>query len=396
MAELKYWLWLSLALYQNSRKMTALLERFDTPLDIYRAQEADFYSIENINEKNIERLCDKRLIFAEKIMEECRKKGIRIMTFDSPYYPKLLANIFDPPYVLYVKSRNRIDLNNELTISIVGMRKMSEYGRSVAVKLGSDIASAGVTVVSGMARGIDGAALSGALSAGGKTVAILGCGVDIAYPPEHDKMMQQIAETGMVISEYPPGTPPLRNNFPYRNRIISGISSGTVIVESADSGGSLITASQALEQGRDVFAVPGNVNEGTSDGTNELIRQGAHLVSSALDIISEYQNEYINIFEKAVQTEQIKAKTDTSDAGIKKADETIPAPSLPAVDNNLYKELSDSEKRIIDYMSLVPMHVDTIAEKTQLPAGELNAALTLLEMKGLIKQLAGRHFTLKL
>ncbi len=396
MTELKYWLWFSLALYQNSRKMTALLERFDTPLDIYNAQEADFRLIEDINEKNIKRLCDKRLIFAEKIMDECRKKGIRIMTFDSEYYPKLLANIFDPPYVLYVKSRNRIDLNNELTISVVGMRKMSEYGRNVAVKLGSDLASAGVTVVSGMARGIDGAALSGALSAGGKTVAVLGCGANIAYPPEHYKMMQQIAETGMVISEYPPGTPPLRNNFPTRNRIISGISSGTVIVESADSGGSLITASQALEQGRDVFAVPGNVNAQNSGGTNELIRQGAHLVSSALDIISEYQSEYVNIFEKAMQTEQIRTQTEPVSTSSKKVVSEIPVPELPVVDNNLYKELPDNEKRIIDCMSLTPTHVDTLAEKTNLSASELNSALTLLEMRGLIKQLAGRHFILKI
>lgn len=394
MTELKYWLWLSLALYQNSHKMTSLLEKFDTPLDIYNADKDDFRQIENITIKNIERLCDKRLIFAEQVMDECRKKGIRIMTFDSEYYPKLLANIFDPPYVLYVKSRNRIDLNNELTVAVVGTRTMSDYGRDTALKIGSDLASAGVTVVSGMARGIDGAALSGALSAGGKTVAVLGCGVDIAYPPEHGAMMQKIAETGMVISEYPPGSPPLPNHFPVRNRIISGLSSGTVVVESAETGGSLITASQALEQGRDVFAVPGMVTELKSDGTNELIRQGAHLVSSALDIISEYQSEYVNIFEKAMQTEQV--RTQTEPAIVKKVVSKISAPELPSVDNNLYKELPDNEKRIIDCISLTPTHVDTLAEKTNLSASELNSALTLLEMKGLIKQIAGKHFILKI
>ncbi len=396
MTELKYWLWLSLALYQSSSKITSLLEKFNTPLDIYNADEADFYQIENINQKNIERLCDKRLIFAEKIMDECRKKGIRIMTFDSPYYPKLLANIFDPPYVLYVKSRNRIDLNKELTISVIGTRKMSEYGRSVAIKFGSDLASSGVTIVSGMARGIDGAALTGALSAGGKTVAVLGCGADVVYPPEHREMMNKIAETGMVISEYPPGTPPLQNNFPKRNRIMSGLALGTVIIESDESGGSIITASQALEQGRDVFAVPGNVNAQSSSGTNELIRQGAHLVTSALDVISEYQNEYINIFEKAMQTEQIRSQSEPALISDEKEVRQVPKPVLPVVDNNLYKELPETEKRIIDCMSLTPTHVDTIAEKTQLSASELNAALTLLEMKGLVKQIAGRHFTLRI
>lgn len=396
MTELKYWLWLSLALYQRSRKITSLLEKFDTPLDIYNADEADFCQIENINKNDIKRLCDKRLVFAEQVMEECRKKGIRIMTFDSEYYPKLLANIFDPPYVLYVKSRNRIDLNNELTVAVVGTRTMSDYGRDTAFKIGSDLASAGVAIVSGMARGIDGAALSGALSANGKTVAVLGCGVDITYPPEHGKMMQKIAETGMVISEYPPGSPPLPKHFPVRNRIISGLSSGTVVVESSQPGGSLITASQALEQGRDVFAVPGKVTEAKSDGTNELIRQGAHLVTSALDIISEYQSEYINIFEKAMQTEQIRMQTEPVCVKTEKVVSKTPEPQLPEVDNNLYKELPDNEKRIIDCMSLTPSHVDTLAEKTNLSASELNSALTLLEMKGLIKQLAGRHFILKI
>ncbi|MBR5156874.1 MAG: DNA-processing protein DprA [Clostridia bacterium] len=396
MTELKYWLWLSLALYQSGRKITSLLEKFDTPSDIYNAGKADFRQIENINKKDIDRLCDKSLAKAEQVMEECRKKGIRIMTFNSEYYPKLLANIFDPPYVLYVKSQNRIDLNNALTVAVVGTRTMSDYGRDMAVKLGRDLASAGVTVISGMARGIDGAALSGALSAGGKTIAVLGCGVDIAYPPEHSEMMQKIAETGMVISEYPPGSAPLPNHFPSRNRIISGLSSGTVVVESSESGGSLITASQALEQGRDVFAVPGKATEAKSDGTNELIRQGAHLVTSALDIISEYQSEYVNIFEKAMQTEQIRIKTEPVCATTEKVVSKTPVSPLPAVDNNLYKELPDNEKRIIDCMSFTPTHVDTLAEKTNLSASELNSALTLLEMKGLIKQLAGRHFTLKL
>ena len=398
MTDLKYWLWLTLSLHQQSRKVTALLEKFDTPLDVYNAKEADFFGIENLTTRDIKTLCNKSLKYAQKVMDDCRKKGIRIMTFDSEYYPKKLANIFDPPYVLYVKSAKRIDLNKELTIAMIGTREMTKYGRVAAIGLANDLALAGVTIVSGMARGIDGASLSGALRAGGKTIAVLGCGADIAYPPEHDKMMEQIAQTGMVITEYPPGSPPLPQHFPVRNRIISGLCSGTVVVESPASGGSLITASLALEQGRDVFAVPGNINSQYSDGANELIRNGAHLISSALDIISEYRDEYINIFEKAVNTEHERAVFDFREDGAEKAKEqTIinePEPARPVLSNEIFCSLPDNEKQIVDALGVVPMHADILLDKTKLSVQELNAALTMLEMKGIVRQHAGRHFAL--
>lgn len=289
-----------------------------------------------------------------------------------------------------------MDLNEELAIAMVGTRKMTPYGRKTAFTIGAELAEAGVTVVSGMARGIDGAALSGALSVGGKPIAVLGCGVDVVYPPEHKDLMMRIAQSGMILSEYPPGSPPLGGHFPVRNRIISGLCAGTVVVESPEDGGSLITASLALEQGRDVFAVPGDITRPHSDGTNDLIRQGAHLVSSALDIISEYQDEYINIFEKAVNTEQSKPKikAHTPPAAIDVT--TTPALTRPVISNEVYQALPAEEQRIMDCLSITPTHVDTLAEKTALSAQELNAALTLLEMKGLITQLAGRHFVLNL
>ncbi len=394
MTDLKYWLWLTLTLHQQSRKVTALLEKFDTPLDIYSAKEADFRGIENLTSRDIKALCNKSLKYTQKVMDDCRKNAIRIMTFDSPYYPKKLANIFDPPYVLYVKSAERIDLNNELTIAMIGTREMTKYGRVAAIGLANDLASAGVTIVSGMARGIDGASLSGALRAGGKTIAVLGCGADIAYPPEHDEMMEQIAQTGMVITEYPPGSPPLPQHFPVRNRIISGLCSGTVVVESPASGGSLITASLALEQGRDVFAVPGNINSPYSDGANELIRNGAHLISSALDIISEYRDEYINIFKKAVNTEHERAVFDFREDSSEQTTVSEPEPARPVLSNEMFCSLPDNEKQIVDALGVVPMHADILLDKTKLSAQELNAALTMLEMKGIVRQHAGRHFAL--
>lgn len=398
MTDLKYWIWLSLAAKQSSRKMTSLLERFESPLEIYRAKESDFRGIA-LNRAEMKRLCDKNLQGAEAILEQCRKQSVRVMTLDSPYYPRLLANIFDPPYVLYVKCRERVDLNRELAIAMVGTRDMTAYGRAVAMEIAGGLARAGVTVVSGMARGIDGAAMTAALNHGGKVIAVLGNGLDIVYPPEHEELMERIAHNGMVLSEYPFGTAPYPANFPVRNRIISGISSGTVVIESPEAGGSLITANQALEQGRDVFAVPGDINRAYSEGTNELIRQGAHLVSSALDILTEYREEYIHIFEKAVNNEQdIKIKQESVRQTHISPSETAAMPSAapPANDNAKYRALPPEEKEIVDALSLIPMHVDVLTEKTKLDVSKLNAALTMLEMKGLIKQLAGRHYVLNL
>lgn len=397
MAELKYWLWLSLTLHQNSRKITTLLERFDTPLDIYNAKKEDFLGLENLTPRDVRQLSNKNLKKTETVMEDCRKFGIRIMTFDSPYYPKRLANIFDPPYVLYVKSRERLDLNETLPIAVIGTRKSTPYGRAVARKLAEDLARAGVLVVSGLARGGDGAAHMGALRGGGKTVAVLGCGLDTVYPPEHDELCLAVAENGMVISEYPPGTPPLGKNFPVRNRIISGLAAGMVVTEAPAISGTLITANNALEQGRDIFAVPGNITDPNYAGCNQLIQEGAHLVTSALDVISEYREEYIHIFEKAVQTEHTTVTEISGGNNVPReenAGDTPTASKAPKIIHEIYQNLPDEEQKILDCLSITPTHVDTLSEKTGLRPEVLNATLTMLEMKGLVKQIAGRHFLL--
>lgn len=229
-------------------------------------------------------------------------------------------------------------------------------------------------------------------------MAVLGCGLDIVYPPEHEELMERTAQNGMVLSEYPFGTAPYPSNFPMRNRIISGLSSGTLIIESPEAGGSLITANQALEQGRDVFAVPGDINRAYSEGTNELIRQGARLVSSVPDILAEYREEYIHIFEKAVNNEH-ETKIQPKPSEKTKTPSTEPervSLGKPVLDNAVYLALPPEEKEIVNALSLVPTHVDVLTEKTGLEAAKLNAALTLLEMKGLVSQLAGRHYILNL
>jgi len=226
-----YWLWLTLKDSLSADKITKLLEIFECPEEIYNTPKRKLLKIDGLTKEEIKELSNKSFKKVQSVKEECKKLGIRILTYDSSYYPEKLKHLPDPPYVLYVKSKERINLNDKLCIAVVGNRLMTEYGRGAAIDISKGLAVAGGIVVSGMARGIDGAAHTGALRENGLTVAVLGCGLDIAYPPEHSEMMNAIAETGMVISEYPPGTPPLAQNFPIRNRIISGLSDGVVVVE---------------------------------------------------------------------------------------------------------------------------------------------------------------------
>lgn len=222
--------------------------------------------------------------FEEQLRMACDKKAIRMIAYGDADYPPYLAEIFAPPLLLYVRGTLVPDAER---IAMVGSRRFSKYGEGVAQAFGEALARGGFTVVSGAARGIDSASHRGALKAG-RTEAVLGCGVDVVYPPENGKLLAEIAERGAVISEYPPGTPPLPAYFPLRNRIISGLSRGTIVVEAAERSGSLITAEQALQEGRDVFAVPGSIYSTTSQGCHRLIQQGAKLVTSAADVLVEY------------------------------------------------------------------------------------------------------------
>lgn len=287
-----YWIWLSLKIGAGKSGFVELLAHFGSPENIYSADAAELNSFgKTVGTRKIEALLDKSLDAAYNIEKYCSKKHIEILKYGEKGYPAILMNLKNPPVVLYAKGNTDI-LDRKLCIGVVGTRKLSEYGRQSAYKIGYELAAAGAVVVSGMALGIDAVAACGALDAGGKTVAVLGSGVDHVYPAEHKLLAEQIVKKGLLLSEYPPLESPTRGSFPTRNRLISGLSQGTLIVEADGHSGALITAKDAILQGRDVYALPGNINNPTSNGTNSLIKDGATPVTCAADVLENYKYIY--------------------------------------------------------------------------------------------------------
>ncbi|MBI4280006.1 MAG: DNA-protecting protein DprA [Armatimonadetes bacterium] len=277
-------------------------------------------------------------------------------------YPAGLRNIYDPPPVLYL--RGRLVPEDVLAVAVVGTRRPTPYGLAAAERIAGDLARAGLTVVSGLARGIDGAAHRAALRAGGRTVAVLGCGVDVAYPPEHRRLIDDMVRHGAVLSEFPPGTPPRRQHFPRRNRLISGLSLGVVVVEGAEDSGALITADFALDQGREVFAVPGPIFAPQSRGPHWLIAQGARLVADAADILEEL--------------------------GMR---QSVPG-GAPA--GARCGALSGEEAAVLARLSWEPTPVDRIVEEVGRPIAEVTPVLLALELRGLVQQVAGQRYVLRM
>lgn len=289
--ELK-WIWLAEKVGVASSEFILLMEKFDSIDEIYRA-DYDKYCDVGVSERLCEDLCDKNTSKAERIVSFCESLGAGILTYDSFDYPASLRSLKNPPAVLYYLGKLP-NFNKNLCISIVGTRTMSEYGMRAAYKIAYEVASSGAVVVSGMALGIDGIASCAAIAAGGRTVAVLGCGIDIVYPKEHSKLRDIIRQNGAILTEYPPSTEPRGMNFPKRNRIISGISQGTVVVDADISSGAMITAKSAILQGRDIYAVPGNIDSDNCSGTNSLIRDGAQAVLCGSDIVKNYLYVYRN------------------------------------------------------------------------------------------------------
>ncbi len=305
---------------------------------------------------------------AEKIIETLKKLNITVMTIHDKEYPENLKNIYAPPALLYLKGK--IPCFKDITwLAMVGLRNATTYGKKIAERLSYKLASRGIIIVSGMARGIDTAAHKGAIKADKKTVAVLGCGVDVVYPKENNKLMEDIVMNGAIISEYLPGTQPNRPHFPARNRIISGLSDATIVVEAGKRSGALITADFALEQGRDVFAVPGNIDSFASEGTNHLIQQGAKLITCIDDILEELP--FMN----------------------HKASETL-YKDKEKTDNFKYLNLSLDEKAIIDNLSNTPVHINQLCIILNFKVQKVNVLLTTLEMKGLIERIPGNYFIL--
>ena len=344
-----------------------LVDRFGSPEKVLSASRADLLGVAGMTENAAQSVL--RAASAQGPQKEiacCRENGYRIITLHDAQYPYRLARIADPPPYLYALGE---DIPAGPAVAIVGTRNCTRYGISMARRLSADLAAMGMVIVSGMARGVDSAAHRGALEAGGKTVAVLGSGLSVIYPPENRKLYFDIAGNGTVISELPVKELPNSYNFPARNRIISGMSLGTVVVEAAKKSGSLITARLAAEQGREVFAVPGNIQSYKSTGTHALLKQGARLVERADDVIEELAPLLV--------------------AGFASREETSPAAretGRAAVD------LTAAEKRIYDTLDSYPAHIDELAQRLKTDAGSLLADLLNLELKGMAVQMPGKYF----
>lgn len=282
-----YWVWFSSAAETGTQKTDALTEMTHCdPRAIYEGGE-EMYRACRIEGALLSRLCDKSLRDAEQIVSDCERAGIRIVTQDTDEYPEALRRISSRPILLYVRGELPVG-ERHLLISVVGTRRMTWYGKQNAYQIGFDLARHGVCVVSGLARGVDGEAHRGCLDAGGKTVAVLGCGLNICYPAEHRGLLREVCANGAAVSEYRPNRRPEASFFPARNRIISGLCRGTLVVEADEKSGAMITARRALTQGRDIFALPGNVGEQNSRGTNALIRNGAQVAETGADVVKPY------------------------------------------------------------------------------------------------------------
>ena len=352
----RYWVGFNIVRGIGPTRLRALLDYFGdveqawhAPDEELRRAGLDRRSRENLLAVRARRDLDREL-------EKIAAVGARVLTWKCPDYPRLLREIADPPPVLYVKGT--IAEEDAWAVAVVGTRRASPYGREVTRRLTGTLARSGITIVSGMARGIDAEAHWAALKAGGRTIAVLGCGIDQVYPPEHRKLAQEIASHGALVSDYPLGTPPEGSNFPPRNRIISGLSLGVLVAEAGVRSGALITADFAAEQGRDVFAVPGSILARGCAGTNALIRDGAKIVLGPEDILEE-----LNLTMVAEQAE---------------ARQVLPA--------------DETEAALLAHMSTEPTHVDELGRRVGLPIAQVTSTLAMMELKGLVRQVGGMNY----
>ncbi len=439
------WMWLSLKLGAASPVFSDIYGKFG---DIGRIYDADFdtYVEAGIGEKYAEMLSDKSVSYAAEVILYCSKYNVQILAYDDERYPKSLRSLKNPPILLYVAGKMP-DLNRNLCIAMVGTRKMSEYGMRHAYKISYEMASAGAIIVSGMALGIDGIAACGAITAGGKTVAVLGCGIDVVYPREHATLEKIIMHNGAVITEYPPSTKPNGSQFPVRNRIISGLSQGTLVVDADIDSGAMITAKEAIIQGRDIYAVPGNIDGRNTLGTNSLIRDGAQAVLCGRDIIQNYTYIYRDTLNlaalskaekksdidlravrdmevsvryysgnqdnssleseisemgqrrKSFRKEQ-KSKTESVAKASIAEDKKQPAkakeePHISDMSQKIIDGLTETQKAVFSEIPLdKPITVDVLM-KLGLSMGEIMSSLTILEIKGLISSLPGALYIRK-
>ena len=390
MAGLKYWVWLNECRGLTNRSRALLLDHFGSPEDVYYADEAEYALVEGLSKKQFELLADKSTDGADKILGDCQRLGLRILTMQDADYPARLRGIFEPPCLLYVKGTLPA-FDEEVAVAMVGTRACTPYGTQSAEKIAYGLAKQGALVVSGAARGIDSAAHRGALRAGGVTVAVLGNGLDVVYPEENAGLYRDIAATGALLSEYPPGTAAEGWHFPIRNRIISGLSVATVIVEAGNSrSGALITARHAIDQGRGVYAVPGAIGAQQSKECNALIEQGeASLLNDPKTLVREYgallrggAGEYRSYVRQTVQpkTEKLRAVPKKTAAAPKKA----APPEKPAF--ALPEGLDEQETALVRLVAEGIHSMEELVDRTGLPAPRLMCMVTSLEMEGVLER----------
>ncbi len=383
---LKYWVWLSELKGLRNQTRLALLRRFGDPESIFYADADELLLTDGVERSQLKLLENHDLAPADRILADCQRLDIQLLTLSDAAYPGRLKNIYDPPALLYCKGRLPL-LDDLLCVAVVGTRDCTPYGVACAEKLGFGLASGGAAVVSGLAKGIDAAAIRGALRAGGVTVGVVGNGLDVYYPYESRYLYEDVASAGILLSEYPPGTEPASGHFPVRNRIISGLSLAALVVEAPEKSGALITAATALEQGRDVFAVPGPIDAPASVGCNCLIRDGAGLVSDASDILREYEGRFVlNLKESREQPETLGYQART-------APEPKPvAPTLSLQHSDA--ELTDDQIAVLKALSdTEPMQVDDLTELVEIPTRRVLSALTVLEIDQYVAQHPGKRYT---
>jgi len=358
-SEIRDWIGLSLVPGVGSKRFVSLLNHFGSPKEVFSARLKELEKIPDIGETTAQSIMNfNSWEEAEKQSLRVGKDGIRFITLKSEEYPTGLKNIYDPPPYLFVKGE--IKKEDSRALAIVGTRLPSPYGRLIAEKITCELAEKGVTIVSGFARGVDSISHHFALESKGRTVAVFGSGLDVVYPPENKNLGERIEKSGALISEFLLGTEPEGTNFPKRNRLISGLSLGVIIIEAGIKSGALLTAQLALEQGREVFAVPGNISSKGSQGTNWLIKNGATLVTRVEDILEELKNVFSD-----------ETGENNRDSGF---------------------SLSEQEQRVYQLLSTEPAHIDLIARESQLSTPRALSLLLNLELKGAVKQLSGKNF----
>ncbi len=383
---LRYWLWLAGVRGLTNQSRLALLRHFGSPEDLYFADPEEIVLAEGISREQAALLAERDCSEAERILADCQRLGQRILTIQDAAYPSRLKDIYDPPMLLYVKGRLP-DFDEEAAVAVVGTRACTPYGVSAARKFGHGLTAAGALVVSGLARGIDTSAVIGALQAGGPAVAVLGNGLDVIYPSENRDLYEDLAAAGTLLSEYPPGTRPEGRHFPARNRILSGLALATLVVEAPERSGALITAALALEQGRDVFAVPGPIDAETSRGCNALIRDGAGLAAEPKDILQGY----LARFPGKLRLSHGREVPASAERDRPPAAEPVP-PALSLSKNE--RSLTDDQIALLRALSAEePALVDDLIEQTGIPTRRVLSALTVLELEELVRQHSGKRYT---